>query len=68
MSRSVPLSLSVNHLVVTLGLAFVLGLSFRFGLGLLLCYDFKFIAFINATSVVTKDSLKKSRLERESNP
>ena len=30
-----PLSPSVNHLVVTLGLAFVFGLSFRLGLGLL---------------------------------
>ena len=29
--------LSVNHLVVTLGLAFVFGLPFRLGLGLLLC-------------------------------
>ena len=30
---SVPLSLSVNHLGVTLGLAIVFGLSFRLGLG-----------------------------------
>ena len=30
-----PLSPSVNHLAVTLGLAFVFGLSFRLGLGLL---------------------------------
>ena len=31
----VRVSLSVNHLFVTLGLAFVFGLSLRFGLGLL---------------------------------
>ena len=32
------------------------------------CYDFMFIAVINATNLVTKESLKKSRLEQESNP
>lgn len=32
------------------------------------CYDFVFIAVINATNLVTQDSLKKSRLEQESNP
>ena len=35
MSRSVPLSLSINHLFVTLGSGLVFGLSFRLGLGLL---------------------------------
>ena len=29
------ISLSINHLLITLGLAFVFGLSFRLGLGLL---------------------------------
>ena len=40
MPRIVPLSLSVYHLVVTSGLAFVFGLSFRLRLGLLFmpCY------------------------------
>ena len=32
------------------------------------CYDFKFITVINATWAVMKESLKKSRLRRESNP
>jgi len=34
-ARECPSSLSVNHLVVTLGFAFVLSLSFRLGLGFL---------------------------------
>ena len=43
--RKCPLSLRVNQLVLTLGLAFVFGLSFRLGLGLLFIdrrtlYDF----------------------------
>ena len=33
--HSVLLSLSINHLTLTLGSAFVFGLSFRLGLGLL---------------------------------
>ena len=32
------------------------------------CYDFKFIAVINSTWAVPKESLEKSRLERELNP
>ena len=35
------LSLSVNYLVATLGLAFLFGLSFRLGLGLLFCVSLK---------------------------
>ena len=41
MSQSVQLSLSVSHLVVTLGLAFVLGLSFRLASGFAVYVSFR---------------------------